>query len=160
MNKHVPDGNAHEVKDSAAIDPRTLFVRVERILELAYRAFREQGLDEDLERAFKQMSANTKRKAYVEFLRKKASKPDFYPAIRTCHVANGEIYVITYLKEDSQSECLIYDMKGKRLKRVFIPIRDISPLMLPLFTIHGSRLYQLIENEEKEVWQLVIDKIN
>lgn len=115
--------------------------------------------DEDLERAFNEMSANTKRKAYVEFLRKKASKPDVYPAIRTCCAADGKIYVITYLKKDGQSECLVYDMKGKRLKRLFIPLRDFTPLVLPLFTISKNHLYQLIENDEKEVWQLVIDKI-
>lgn len=115
--------------------------------------------DQDMDRAFTEMAANTKRKAYVEYLRKKTEKPDNYPAIRTCRVADGKIYVITYLKEEDQSECLIYDMEGKRLKRVFIPLRDVSPLVLPVFTIDKSRLYQLIENHEKDLWQLVIDRI-
>jgi hypothetical protein len=115
--------------------------------------------DEDMEKLFKGMEVNTKNKGYVQSMRKSAIKPDYYPAIRACRIADGKIYVVTYLKEKERSECLIFNMEGKQLKKVFIPLKDTSPIMTPLFTISNGHLYQLIDNEAKELYQLVVDKI-
>jgi len=51
-------------------------------------------------------------------------------------------------------------MQNKHLKTVFIPLQDTSALMMPPFTINSIRLYQLVDNEEKEQWQLIITKID
>jgi hypothetical protein len=115
--------------------------------------------DEDMKNIFTEMEADPKQKGFVQSLKKRSIKPDYFPAIRECRVANGKIYVITYLKEKEQSECYIFNMKGEQLKRKFIPLKVSSPLIKPLFTINDGRLYQLIENVEKEQWQLVISKI-
>ena len=102
---------------------------------------------------------NFKNKSYVQSLKKKAIKPEYFPAIRTCRAANGKIYVITYLKKNKDSECFIFNLEGKQLKRTFIPLRDTSPLNTPMFGIYNHHLYQLVENFDKEQWQLVIDPI-
>lgn len=115
--------------------------------------------DSDMDFIIKDLMENMKDKSYAQYIKNKTIQPEYYPAIRKCVVADGKIYVITYVKKDKLSECYIFDMSGKQLKRTFIPLRDTSPLMAPPFTISGGHLYQLVENEEKESWQLVISKI-
>ncbi len=115
--------------------------------------------DKDMNHIFKDMEINFKNKRFVQFMKKRHIKPEYYPDIRTCRVADGKIYVVTYLKEKERSECLIFNMQGKQLKRIFIPLKDTSPLNMSPFTIDNYCLYQLIVNVDKEQWQLVIDKI-
>jgi len=115
--------------------------------------------DKDMDNIIKDMMTNTKNKDYIQYIKTKSIKPDYFPDIRTCRVANGKIYVLTYVKKNGQSECYIFNMKGKQLKRIFIPLKDTSPTLMPPFAISDGYLYQLIENDEKEQWQLVVDKI-
>lgn len=113
----------------------------------------------DMDVIINDLMENMRNKGYAESIRKKAIQPDYFPAIRKCVVADGKIYVITYVKKGKLSECYIFDMAGKQLNRKFIPLRDRSPYLAPPFTIGNGNFYQLVENEEKEVWQLVISKI-
>jgi hypothetical protein len=116
--------------------------------------------DNDMNQMFKDMGNGEQSMGYVQNLRESGIKPDYYPSVRTCRVADGKIYVITYLKQNSKSECLVYDLKeGKKLKRLFIPLRNISINVAPIFTIMSGRLYQLVEDFDNEQWQLLIDRI-
>jgi hypothetical protein len=87
-------------------------------------------------------------------------------------VADEKIYVLTYKKEKEKSEFVILDLKGKLLKKVFLPFNQsdewfhyslakatsqASPHAT--FTIKNGKLYQLIENEDKEIWELHITNI-
>lgn len=115
--------------------------------------------DKDMNRIIKDMAATAKNKGYIQYIKERSIIPEYFPDIRTCRVADGKIYVVTYLKKDDRSECLIFNMKGRKLNRIFIPLKDTSPLNTPPFTIDDGRLYQLVENFEKESWQLIVDKI-
>ncbi|MFC2140949.1 hypothetical protein ACFLQP_01450 [Acidobacteriota bacterium] len=116
--------------------------------------------DKDMKQIFEDMEINFKNKGYVQSMKKRGIKPEYYPDIRTCRAADGKIYVVTYLKENERSECLIFTLKGQQLKRTFIPLRDTSPINMSPFTIYNNHLYQLIENFDEEQWQLVIDPID
>ncbi len=85
--------------------------------------------------------------------------PKYFPTIFTCRVADNKIYVITYESDGNRKKCLIYDLSGKYIKSVFIPIEMISPSKSVPFNIRNDNIYQLIYNDEKESWELVIDKI-
>ena len=115
--------------------------------------------DKDMKQIFEDMEINFKNKGYVQAMKKRAIKPEYYPDIRTCRAADGKIYVVTYLKENERSECLIFNLEGKQLKRTFIPLRYTSPISKPPFTIYNNHLYQLIDNFDEEQWLLVIDPI-
>ena len=115
--------------------------------------------DKDMNQIIKDLEVNTKNKRYVQYIKEGCRIPKYFPDIRTCRVADGKIYVLTYLKEGGCSECLIFNMKGRKLKRIFIPLKDTSPLNTPPFTINDGRLYQLVDNFEKDNWQLIINKI-
>lgn len=98
----------------------------------------------------------------VEFYKRRIEFPEYYPAISACRAANKKIYVITYLQQHGKSECLVYDMKGKFQKRIFIPLLREEPTGMYgflIFSIYDGQLFQVIDNPEKETWELHINRI-
>ncbi len=77
---------------------------------------------------------------------------DYYPAFRDFKISNGKIYAISYLQKNGKNETFVLDLKGKSLKKVFLPKTDI-------YTISKGRFYYLKENEESEEWELFVETI-
>jgi hypothetical protein len=80
--------------------------------------------------------------------------PEFFPAIRDLMVDNGHVYVITYRRQQEKNEFFIYDLDGKLAKKTFLPLKDYDGVALFPYSIKNNYLYQLIDNEEEEVWEL------
>ena len=110
-------------------------------------------------RAFDQM------KSRLEF-------PVYFPALQTFAVADGNIYAITYGKKNGKTEILVLDLKGKLLRTAFLPYhqRDDELAMTlenrvsrqvtnSTFAIKNGKFYQLLENQDKESWELHIYEI-
>ncbi|MCP5107372.1 MAG: hypothetical protein GY950_28555 [bacterium] len=91
---------------------------------------------------------------YELFLKDKLKFTDYFPPIQFIVVDSGKIYIQTYLKKDGKYEFFIYDINGKFLKRLFIPIKYRDGLRPFPFTIKDNTRYQLVENEDEEVWEL------
>jgi hypothetical protein len=85
--------------------------------------------------------------------------PQYYPAIRSFKMGDNRIYVVTWIQRDQKTECVILETKGKVTKRVYIPLKYVDDLEIYPFTFKGSRLYQLVENEDEE-WELHITDIS
>lgn len=92
--------------------------------------------------------------------------PDCFPAIRTIYTADKKIYVRTYRERENKSEFIIFDLEGKLLKTIFLPIAPSSaknayPYLYDStpFTIKNGNLYQLILDEETEEWSLHVHDI-
>jgi hypothetical protein len=79
---------------------------------------------------------------------------EFFPAIRDLIVDNGHVYVITYRRQQEKNEFFIYDLEGKPVKKTFLPLQDYDGVALFPYSIKNNFLYQLIDNEEEEVWEL------
>ncbi len=85
--------------------------------------------------------------------------PDTFPAIWDFHVSDDQLYVLTYKRRGDDSQYFVFDMKGRLLKKDFVPIvienfyRNPYPL-----TIVKGKLYQLIENEDEE-WELHVHNL-
>jgi len=99
------------------------------------------------------------RKQLYGFLKNLMKFPTYFPSIRRYHVENQKVYVVTYKEENGKRELLIFDLKGKLLKQLMVPlaekhVRDLFP-----YTTYKGTLYQLIENENTEVIELHITKI-
>lgn len=58
------------------------------------------------------------------------------------------------MKEEGGYEFFIYDLEGKFLKRLFLPVVYRNSLMPFPYAIMHNTFYQLIENENAEVWEL------
>ncbi len=97
-------------------------------------------------------------KNYFEVL-KPIIFPDYFPAIARFFVDDNTIYVMTWKIENSINEFFTYDMSGKFKKRLLVPIRYETELQPYPITINKGKLYQIVENEEEEVWEFHMSEI-
>lgn len=82
----------------------------------------------------------------------------YFPSFESFLVDNKKIYVITYKEKGDKNEIIILDLKGNILDRVFVPLKSkrifkFSGEYDPN-TVHKGRLYEIIENDETEMWEL------
>jgi hypothetical protein len=77
-------------------------------------------------------------------------------------VVDQKIYIQTYKrsKPGERTEFLILDLKGGMLKRVMLPIKYTSYFTPYFYGIKNEKLYQIVENEEEEEYQLHIIDID
>jgi len=54
---------------------------------------------------------------------------------------------------------LVFDIKGKFLKKLFLPYKFMNPVDEYPIAVKSGKLYQLIENEDEEKWELHITVI-
>lgn len=96
-----------------------------------------------------------------ELIKSMARFPDYFHAIRFFQVNDGGIYVQTYGGKEGKSEFYIFDIKGKFVKKIYIPFPDDMGInIVPRHTIAGGKLYQLAANDETEEWELHIHELN
>lgn len=94
-------------------------------------------------------------KQYFDFFKERISFKEKYPAIQYIAVKDDRIYVVTYAKKNENTECIILDLKGKELKRIFVPL----PIYygIEFYTrndFDNKTFYYIMENEEDESWEL------
>ena len=87
------------------------------------------------------------------------SFPDYFPIIANFFVSDDTIYVMTWKKENGSNEFFTYDMNGKFKKRLLIPIKYETELSAYPTTIKKGKLYQIVENENKEEWEFHVSEI-
>ena len=92
---------------------------------------------------------------FWEYMKKKLSFKSHFPALKTLWADNGRLYAVTHKKKNGKSECIVMDLKGKEIKRVYLPIEDQSILSsIMYYTFNNNYFYQLVEDEEEEQWEL------
>jgi hypothetical protein len=85
--------------------------------------------------------------------------PSSFPAIKRFFVTDGKVYVQTYLSKDKKTEFFVFNLKGKLLKTLFLPIEMNEILeQFYLFCIKNGKLYQLVEDDE-EIWHIDVRDI-
>jgi hypothetical protein len=84
--------------------------------------------------------------------------PRYFP-IQSFQVDDGKIYVQTFKLVRGKSEFYIFDLGGNLLRKVMVPFRGSELLCAYPFTIAQGKIYQLIENDDTEEWELHINKI-
>ena len=85
--------------------------------------------------------------------------PEYFPAIRNFSIADDKIYVLTFKKEGNKSEFIIFDLKGKLLKKIMFPVVEMNAKHFSPYSIADGKFYQIIENED-ETWELHVTPIN
>jgi hypothetical protein len=69
-------------------------------------------------------------------------------------VDNGYVYALTYQRKENKSEFLIFDLNGKLAKKTFLPLHIYDGVASFPYSIKNNYFYQLIENEDTEMWGL------
>lgn len=90
--------------------------------------------------------------------------PDYFPPIQEFNISDGKMYIKTYTVREGREEYLVLDLKGKLLKRVYLPVVKRPSLWdyikgIRLYQIENDTLYYLVEDEDEEVWELHVEKI-
>jgi hypothetical protein len=103
---------------------------------------------------FEAFKRNPRTKGMIDYLKKIIKFKEYFPAIQLFLIDNDKIYIPTYRKQNGDYELFIYDTDGKFIRQVYLPLKYIDVLQPCPYTIKNGILYQLIENEENEVWEL------
>jgi hypothetical protein len=85
--------------------------------------------------------------------------PKNFPTIRDFVIANKKIYVITYREKGEKREFFVFDISGKLLKNIFLPLDEADALKLYPYSVENGKLYQLVDSPGGEDWELRITKI-
>lgn len=120
-----------------------------------FREYQKLRVDEKYkEKVFNYFKTNPRTKSSFLFLKVMAKFSEYFPAIRFFYADQKKIYIMTYKIIDDKHQFFIYDMNGKFLKEVFLPVKQINPFTFSPWIIKNDKLYQLIENEENKKWEL------
>ena len=89
-----------------------------------------------------------------EKIKDRTEFPDYFRAIVEIVPDNGKIYVLTFRQRDGKSEFYILDLDGKLLQKIFMPIKTVNGVTPFPFTVKNGKLYQVVDNEETEKWEI------
>lgn len=99
-------------------------------------------------------------KTFYKSFKQRINFSDYLPKTRTSHVVDNKIYLLTYKREiPGKGEFYIYDFKGTLVKRAMVPFKEIDIIEFYPYSINDNKIYQLMENEDNEKWELHISDI-
>jgi hypothetical protein len=78
--------------------------------------------------------------------------PEYFPAIRDLRIDGGQIYLVTYHRQKDKTLTLVYDLNGKLLKKIYLPLLEMDTIRFYPFFIRHGKLYQLSEDEDEEFY--------
>lgn len=79
--------------------------------------------------------------------------PTRFPGLNNFCISNGKVYVTTFKRIQEKSEIIIFDSKGKFQKKTAVPLKKKDIYFFP-YAIDNETLFQLVENEDEEKWEL------
>jgi len=85
--------------------------------------------------------------------------PEYFPEIRDFKVADDRIYILPYEWNETGLKFFIYSTSGNFLSEQFIPLKLQYSMQPYPFAMKNNKVYQLIENEDTEVWELFINDL-
>ncbi len=116
---------------------------------------------EYIEKTFRSFKSDPNFKQYFEFFKDKIKFKEFYPAIQDIKVIDNRIYVTTFKKKNKKTELIILNLKGNEIKRIWIPYPELYGMdYIPKYDIFNKKFYILIENDDDEVWELHMLKLD
>lgn len=89
---------------------------------------------------------------------------EYFPPMKDFLISDGKIYVQTYKEKDNKHEFIILDLKGNIIKKLFFPLKSVKDYKsvgeVDLYAIKNGKVYELIENLDREVYELHISDID
>ena len=92
---------------------------------------------------------------YFELIKDRIVFKRHYPPILTIYVERGRIYAITNTFQNHQRECIVMDLHGNQIRRIFLPISEQYGLDFKvLYTFNEGIFYRISGNPHHETWEL------
>ena len=86
--------------------------------------------------------------------------PEYFPEIRDFKIADDKIFILPYEWNETGLKFYIYSVNGKFISEQYIPLALMYSMQPYPFSIQKNRVYQIIENEETEEWELHVNDLN
>ena len=118
--------------------------------------------DKDKKNVMDFFKTDRRYKKDYEIIKKLIRFPDYFPCIRSFFISDDKIYVRTYNQSEEEAEFFIFNLNGRLIKKLFLPITAQNPKVLFLsypYTINNEKIYELIDNVEREEWELHVTNI-
>jgi hypothetical protein len=101
-------------------------------------------------------------KKYYERIKPLLKFPPHLPAVKTFTFSEDKLYVQTYYKKDKKSEFYVFTPTGEFQEKLFLPIigeEKLNYQLQALYEFKNGKLYQLVENEDTEEWEVHINNL-
>jgi hypothetical protein len=107
-------------------------------------------------------TSNSAYAALYERRKKWFKYPGYFPLYEDFIVADGRIYVQTFKRDetDTKNEFYIFTLKGELIKRVWLPLDEYLDFVPCPYIIGNKTLYQCVDNEDAERWELHVTPID
>jgi len=98
-------------------------------------------------------------KELYEFYKNSIVISPHFPVIASIIIRDEKVFILTNTEINQKWETFIYDFDGEFIKRLFIPMVKRDMLTPYPTDIRNGKVYQLIENDETETWELFASEI-
>ncbi|MGD2091237.1 MAG: hypothetical protein PVH61_33990 [Candidatus Aminicenantes bacterium] len=115
--------------------------------------------DKHKEEMIQNYRLNSMWKAYYERKKRFFKFPGYFPPIRWYYVdpLEKKIYLETEKVENLERKYIVYDFKGKLVKKIMLPTEQ--KVLGNLTAFYGGKCYKLFENETTEECELYITEV-
>jgi hypothetical protein len=96
---------------------------------------------------------------FYDIFKAQAKYPGHWPSTIDHVVADKRLYILTNKKSEGKSRFVIFDLDGKLLKKVMVPLKFANPRETYPYTIMYGKLFQLADNEDTEEWELHVHRV-
>ena len=113
--------------------------------------------DKHKEEMVQNYKLNPSWKVYYEMKKRFFKFPEYFPPIHWYYIdpLEKKIYLETEKVENQKRKYIVYDFKGKLIKKIMLPIEQ-EKVLGNLTAFYGGKCYQLFENETTEECELYI----
>ncbi len=91
---------------------------------------------------------------YFEEIKKSLKYPERHQAIQRLYVDNEHIYVITRNQVEGRRDIWVLDLDGSLKRKTMVPFSMKTAFMWNPCVFRNGRLYQLIQDQETQKWEL------
>ncbi len=105
----------------------------------------KEKFDETLKYLFKAMYEQIKPIIYY---------PDYLPVIYNLQFSGPHLYVFTWKSRGDNRELFVFKLDGTFVEKTAVPLKMVQFILPYPFDISGKALYQLVDNEDTEEWEL------
>ena len=152
----VHNGNIFVAGEDDTIHVFDFEGRTRSILKLAYTK-RSVGPKEK-EKVLELLHSRFKSDRVRQLIRDNGYFPAHFPARRFVIDAD-RIYIPTFHRRGGTTRFVVMDLTGRILTTIDLPFSDLSYLTPSTYTIHQGKLYQFVDNEDLEHFEIHIRDI-
>jgi hypothetical protein len=105
--------------------------------------------------------SNSEYARQYERIKNRFKYPEYFPLYQNFIVTGKRIYIQTFKRDktDTKNEFYILTLKGELIKRVWHPLVEYFDFTPCIYAIHEGKLYQVVDNQDEERWELHITEI-